>query len=341
MTLATIEIDLEYLPTIEGPPVAPLALHKQAASNDETTVNSWHEIWVRNAKANHASHGPFKDSSVGQLFGKFARQPVIVAGSGPSLKRNAHHLVNKGDIPLVSCLHNFHFFEDRDIPVDFYVSLDAGEITVEEISEGGRLTHQEYLDRTKDKTLLAFIGTSPKLLEAWQGKVLFFHCPIPHPGIMAEIAAIEEFNTFVSNGGNVLGACAYISKAFLGANPVAFIGADFAFSWDKKFHGWKSKYDAQLGHVIRTLDVFGIKVYTWQSYYNFKCWFDSIACRVPGFWVNCTEGGCFGAYAEGNIKQVIQMPLEAFITSYRMHEQMREQCLNPAGLDKANISILF
>lgn len=325
----TAEIVLEYQNYIETPPVASQALYGQACSNDNVTIESWRQTWISNVRANHKKFGSFKDKSIGKLFGLYRNKPCIVAGSGPSLKYNGAKLKDRGEIGLVSCLHNFHFFEDNDVTVDFYVTLDAGDVTVEEVSEGGKLTEAEYWERTKKHKLLAYIGTSPKLLERWQGEVYFYNAPVPDPEFTEATEALEKFHCYVSNGGNVLGAAMYIAKGFLGANPISFVGADFAFGYDKKFHAWASKYDANLGYVLKAVDVFGNKVLTWQSYANFKAWFDYVALNVPGIWINCTEGGTFGAYADGNIMAVKQMELEAFFRMYNLSEELREQAEAP------------
>jgi hypothetical protein len=216
--------------------------------------------------------------------------------------------------------------EDNDCKPDFYVTLDAGDVTIEEVYEGGTRTEEEYWELTKDRKLIAFVGTSPRLLEKWRGEIYFFDAPVPDDAYTKATQELEQFNAFVSNGGNVLGACLYFAKAYLGANPVAFVGADFSFSYDKKFHAWDSKYDANLGSVLRSVDVFGNKVLTWQSYANFKAWFDYVASVVPGIWINCTEGGTFGAYLEGNIMAVRQMDLTDFIGMYNINESIKD-CL--------------
>lgn len=334
----TAEILLEYQNYIEAPPVAPRQLYGQACSNDAVTIDSWREIWIRNIKANKKRFGSFKEHGIGQLFGTAARQPAIVAGAGPSLKVNAHELKDRGNIPLVSCLHNFHFLEDMDAAPEYYVTLDAGPVTIEEVSEGGSKTADEYWALTKNRTLLAFIGTDPGLLEKWQGRVLFYNAPVPDDAYRAVIDEIEPFHSYVSNGGNVLGACLYIAKGILGANPISFVGADFSFSYEKKFHAWNSKYDKSLGYVLKAVDVYGNKVLTWQSYHNFKSWFDYVACQVPGIYVNCTEGGTFGAYPDGNIMAVRQMPLKDFLGMYRLHDMLKDQCVDPAQPSK---TILF
>ncbi len=323
--MKTKQIICEYQNYIDQPPIQPKDLFANACESDTVTVNSWRPIWEKNIRSNHAKYGPFSDKSVGQLFGQASMQPVIVAGAGPSLKDNAEELKNRGDIKLISCLHNFHFLEDVGCPADYYVTLDAGEVTIEEVYEGGSKTPDEYWAMSKDRTLLAYMGASPGLLEKWQGKILFYNAPVPDEPFIKFTESVELFNCFVSNGGNVLGACMYIAKAFMGASIVSFIGADFCFSYDKKFHAWDSKYDKSLGNVLRVKDVFGNSVYTWRSYHNFKGWFEFVTMTVPGLYINCSEGGTLGAYPDGNIRSLIQMPLKDFCRQMTLYKEIEAQ----------------
>lgn len=323
-------ITLEFNNYIESAPHNPQSLYAQACSNDSVTVDSWRPVWVKNIKENKAKFGSFNTHRIGKIFGEFRNKPVIVAGSGPSLKYNGKHLKDRGaDVGLVSCLHNFHFMEDNGANVDYYVTLDAGDVTVEEVSEGGTKSEAEYWAMTKGRKLIAYIATSPKLLEKWQGEIYFYNAPLPDAGLIKEILDIEKFNSYVSTGGNVLGACLYIAKGYLGAGVVGFVGADFSFSYDRKFHGWDSKYDKVLGNTIRMVDIYGNKCLTWQSYANFKAWFDWVALSIPGIYINCTEGGTFGAYPEGNVMAVKQMELTKFIEMFTMSEKVRPQAENP------------
>lgn len=328
------EIFLEFQNYIEDIPISPAQQFQQAASSDGVTIDTWRDIWISNIKANHKKFGPFKDKSCGIFHGSHKLKPGIIVGSGPSLKHNAEGLLKKGDIPVISCLHNFHFLEDTGVQTDFYVTLDAGPVVIEEVSEGGKRTPEEYWELTKNRKLIAFIGTDPKLLEKWQGEIYFYNAPIPDLKIQNEVEAIEKFGTYISNGGNVLGACLYFAKSILGCNPIAFMGADFCFSYDKKFHPWNSKYDAKLGHVVRLFDVFGNKVLSWQSYVNFKGWFEFVARVVPGIYINCSEGGAFGSYADGNIRAIQQMEITKFIDMYSMCELVKDSCLNPETDEK-------
>lgn len=339
------EVLLEYQNYIESPPVRPNDLYAQACSNDTITVNTWRAQWLSQYKSNSKTYGPFREKTIGEIRNTQKYKPIIIAGSGPSLKRNVHDLKNKGDICLVSCLHNFHLMEDNEVKVDYYVTLDAGDVTVAEVSEGGSKSAEQYWAMTKDKTLLAFCATHPTLLEKWQGKVYFYNCPIPDPSYMKEIDEFDPFHVYVSNGGNVLGACLYIARGILGGNPIAFTGADFAFSYEHKFHAWDSKYDANLGQVMKCIDVFGNKVLSWRSYQNFKGWFEWVAMSIPGLFINCTEGGTFGAYPEGNIMAIKQMDLEDFIRMYEIHESLKASIEAPLGIrnDKGELerTILF
>lgn len=332
------EMILEFQNYIEAPPVQPKQLWGNACASDTITIESWRDVWIRNVKANHERFGSFKDKSVGKLYRSNQNRPGIIVGSGPSLGYNGEHLKDRDpSVPVVSCLHNYHFFEDRGINVDLFVSLDAGPVVIEEVAEGGKKTAEEYWASTKNKKLACFIGTDPAFFDKWQGEVYFFAAPIPDQKYIDELNKLPPFNMFVSTGGNVLGACLYIAKAIMGSNPVAFVGADFAFGYNTgqghKFHSWDSKYDKTLGHVGRGVDVYGNKVLTWPSYFNFKNFFDFICLQVPGLWVNCTEGGMLGAYPEGNLMAIRQMTLKHFLDMYSMNELIRAQCENPELTD--------
>jgi hypothetical protein len=336
--LKTVEMDFQYQPVIPRPPASPKDLYKQACSSDEITVNTWRDIWLRQVKANHKTYGPFHKRGIGQLYQKLLHKPCIVAGSGPSLKTNVKELANRKGLPLISCLHNYQFFEDNGVTPDYYVTLDAGAVTIEEVSEGGKKTPEEYWESTKDKKLVAFIGSHPELLAKWKGEIYFYAAPIPDQALMDEIHALEPFHSYVSSGGNVLGASFYLAKAIMGANPIVFVGADFSFAYNNKFHAWDSKYDLNLGQVVLATDVFGMRVKTWQSYFNFKCWFESRCCSVPGQYINATEGGILGSYPDGNIEQIKQMALSDVIRMYSLSEEIEGQMKAPETKD---LRILF
>jgi hypothetical protein len=84
--------------------------------------------------------------------------------------------------------------------------------------------------------------------------------------------------------------------------------------------------------------VFGNRVKTWQSYNNFKCWFENRCYSEPGIYINATEGGILGSYPEGNIEQIKQMALSDVIKMYSISEAVKPQCESPEIKD---MKILF
>lgn len=336
--IKNVEMFLEFKEYIPKPPQAAQDMYKQACSNDSVTINSWRPKWIANAKACKERFGSFKENGIGQIFHSNKHKPCIVVGSGPSLAGNIDELAKIKDMAIVSCLHNFHYMVDNDVKVDYYVSLDAGPVVIDEMFEGGSKTPAEYIEATKDKTLLAFIGSHPSLWENWKGRVLLFNSPVPDEEFKKAVDELEPFHSYVSTGGNVLGAATYIAKAVMGSNPVVFVGADFCFSYTRQFHPWKSKYDAELGVCLRAIDVYGNSRLTWQSYFNFKTWFDWLCHNITGIWINCTEGGLLGSYTEGNIMAVRQMTLKDFYFMYSVSESFRPSFENP---EKAQEIILF
>jgi hypothetical protein len=342
--MKTANIVLELQHTIPAPPQALSEMYSTACKADDVTMQVWEEKWIANITANKKRFGSFAGHDIGKLWGKWAGKPAIIAGAGPSLRKNVQYLKDRPEsVCLVSCLHNFHYMEDNGARPDYYVSLDAGPITIEEVSEGGGKNPDEYWDMTKDRTLIAYIGSDPILIEKWQGEILFYNAPIPSERIKQRIDAIEPFHQWVSNGGNVLGACMYVAKGFLGSPVSIFVGADFSFSNEHliKFHAWDSKYDSNMGQVLKTVDIYGNSIKTWGSYWGFKVWFDYVAYTCPGIYINATEGGIFGAYREGNIAKVWQMDLLEAYKMFMVHENTKYQSANPLGNEPGNNLILF
>lgn len=315
----------EFQNYIPAPPVRKETLRQQYTQNDEITVNSWWPEWKANKIANWNAYD-IPGNSVMREHAKFGYKPVIIAGAGPSLKRNAKHLLKRGKMGLVSCLHNFGYFHDLGIRPDYYMNLDAGDITIPEMAQGGKKGEEYYWEASKDYTLVTAIHCNPKLHQRWKGKILWYDTLLN--GMNEEIgdkcAGIADFRMYFQTGGNTLGASHYLARAVLGGSPIIFVGADLSFSHEKKFHPFDSPYDQKFSGVVPCHDVFGYKVATWPSYYGFKTWFEHQALgglgNTPGTYINCTEGGILGAYPEGNIMQIPQRRLKEVITEYTLHE---------------------
>lgn len=343
----TCELNLELQQPIRGLPIPPQQLQNVAASNDDATIEFWREIWLRNMKANKEKFGSFHENGLHKLYKAHLHKPAICIGSGPSLKHYAKHLVPGAEIEaltseglmtvkakgnpgilVLSALHNFAYLTDLGVKVDYWVSLDAGEVVIDEMADGGTKDMAFYREASKGQKLLCYVATNPRLFDNWQGEVMWFNSIMPNEGMKKLMNEIEPYRCTVSSGGNVLGACMYIAKAIMGCNPIIYMGADFSFSYDSKFHSFNSKYDKQ-GAVVKTVDIYGNKVSSWPSYLGFKSWFDAKHSSVPGLYINCSDG-CMGAYDQGNVIDTIQMNIEMALEMYRVSDHLKDVMENPS-----------
>ena len=80
-----------------------------------------------------------------------------------------------------------------------------------------------------------------------------------------------------------------------------------------------------MGQTIWCTDIYGMKRKTWPSYYNFKSYFDSVAMRIEGVYYNCSEGGCLGAYPEGNIVAFKYMDLKDCLRIFNLNDELSAQ----------------
>lgn len=341
----TVDLELEYQPPIVMPPAPPQQLVNMTTSSDQVTMDFWKDIWFRNIKANKERCGSIKDQGIHKLYNCWKWKPCIIIGSGPSLKQYAKYLVageengtkwegNPG-IPVLSALHNFAYLEDLGVKVDHYVSLDAGEVVIDEMFDGGTKSEDHYRELSKNRSLLCYHATNPRLFNNWKGDVHWFNSVLPDDQLKAKYNEVEKYQVYVSSGGNVLGSCFYIAKAIFGCNPLIFMGADFSFSYDKKFHSWDSKYDKQ-GQTMAVTDIYGQRVLTWPSYNGFKTWFDLKALSVPGVYINCSDG-TMGAYPNGNLTAFQYMHIEKALEMYRVSERIKPTMENPDNIEQEMI----
>lgn len=345
-------INLRYQPYFQQEPAMKEQFYQAAVSSDHVTITSWWDTWLKHIEANSKRYDIHKNSLMNE-FGKWAYKPAICAGSGPSLRKNSIYLKpdekpgvlnpfhgtktawpGRGDVGMISCLHNFAYFEDNGTPADYYVNLDAGDITIRDMTTGGNHDGDpdHYWKLTENRTLVTALVGHPDLLKKWRGPILFFSTMIPDQKFLAaHRTATKNFNIMVSTGGNALGASFYIARAILGASPIVFIGANFAFDYDERFYAFESE-NQKFSGLVWVTDVFGNKVATWPSYRNFAQWFSYMSAggkgNNPMTLINCTEGGIMGAYDNGNISTIKQEPLRTFLFEHHSHKLLPEMVEN-------------
>lgn len=325
----SVQMMLAYQPFVVGPP--PLSkeqLWNQACSNDQVTSQSWRGTWLEHIEKNVNENGA-DEHQVGDEYLKHWLKPAICVASGPSLKKNINVLKTvPPEIPIISCLHNYGALTDRGIKAT-YLTLDAGSVVLPEMTEGGTNPDKDfYLEASKDCTLIAGLVSPPEIAKHWKGTIKWFNATIPDKEFMEKMPQLTKNRWVYSVGGNTFGACMYHAAWIWGCNPLALVGADFAFDYMHKFHSWDSEYDKKFAGLVPCTDVFGNRVYSWPSYQNFRAWTE-FQCqggqsdhhvRI----VNCTEGGTLGAYAHGNIVQVPQQTLKDFVDGYSRVTKLKD-----------------
>lgn len=328
----TIEIDLEYQPTIPAPPVAQEELYGRAASGDKVTVDSWRDIWIKNYKACNEKFGDFGAHTFGKLHGINRHKAAICLASGPSLRDSFDALrrnqMQKNPVMVVSALHNYALLKDEGIKVDYWLTMDGGDIVMDDTTELGTKDKDYYWESTKDEKLIALTFSPPSLWEKWKGKIYLCNALMPDPELKKQLDDIQKFSHYLSSGGNVGGGVVYVAKVVFGSQKIMFCGYDFCFDYDLKFHPVATKYDnfngKGIGVTIPWVDVYGMPRRTWGSYLNFKFWFDWLVSSIPGDWVSCS-GGLLGAYKEGNIAQLKYMPLKDALIPYWIADEVKVQ----------------
>ena len=299
-------------------------LYKQACVGDKVTIDSWRDVWIKNYKDAKDHFGEFASKSYGNLYGASRQKPCIVIGSGPSLKNAIPALKKNAEsenpVTTISCLHNFGLFEDNGFHADYYLSLDSGGVVIKDVSESRNNDGGFYWEKTAGHKLIAYVASDPRLWGLWKGDLYLFNSLIPDPKLMQEMKAIEHFSHYMSSGGNAGGACFYTAKAVLCADPILFVGVDMCFDYDNTFHSYKTQYDT-LGNYIQWWDVYGMPRKTWNSYLNFKFWFDDRVMKIPGNYINCSEG-LLGAYREGILRHYKYISLPDALIPYQSNDTL-------------------
>lgn len=325
----SVPMILSFQPYVTQAPVNKDQQWDQACSADKTTSDAWRDTWLDHIKRN-ISENDADARTVGEMYGDYAYLPALCVASGPSIKKNFQHIKKVPEkIPVISCLHSFHKFVDTQTRCNAFVTLDAGDIVLKELSEGGEKPSQYYWDATKDYTLVSGLVTPPELIRRWKGEIRFFNATIPDDDFMDQLPKITKNQWVYSVGGNTFGAAMYHAAWVWGCRELALVGADYAFDYMHKFHAWDTDYDTQFQGLVPCTDVYGNRVYSWPSYQNFRAWTEF---QCQGAYanhhiriVNCTEGGTLGAYPHGNVMWIEQKTLLDWIDQNKRWESYREQ----------------
>ena len=230
------------------------------------------------------------DADAGLLFGRFRNIPLVIVSAGPSLDRNIRRLLG---------------FQERCfiLSVDTAVRpLLAAGITPHAaiIADPSELNAKHIVGAMPESTyLIAEQAIHPSALQAATKRFLFGLGLFPDQ-LFAEFgfakSRIEAWGSVATTALDL--ACR------MGANPIIFIGQDFAYSWNRTYalntiyNG--NYYDvSQSSGKVRTRDIWGEEVYTTENLLAYRDFFVRRIREAKGVrFINATEGGIFTQGAE-------------------------------------------
>lgn len=288
--------------------------NKAAISTEVTSCLKWVDNYFANIKSF------FKNPPVDTLKGRFDGVPLVIAGAGPSLGRNAHVLKEYRDrVLVISAITAFKPLLRHGVVPDLVIA--AEKMDLPEFFTNG-------LDDLKTRFLLAEVTHNNMFERETGGKFVYYN---PYSSLSVEQAKYWGAGFFPANGGSVTTVALEIGR-MLGCSPVIFIGQDLAYC-DGKTHAEDSFYndtritidpekkviieDAQDGsgdvkdlHWLKGLD--GKPVASRYDWVTFHQWFEKEMARLRESGsklkvINATEGG---AYIEGMDHLTLRSALE-------------------------------
>ncbi len=256
----------------------------------KATIQRFHELWKRNFQINLPDLQ--KNRGVGALRKKFRDIPGLVIGAGPSLDKNIQ-LVNKAQESSILFASDAAFkpLVHHGVEPHFVVCLDPQEDIARFFTD---VPH-------KGITLVAPSIVHPRILDLWEGHVVFYHKHAPDIPILTQIQNQVKLG-LLTPGGTVL-SVTYDLAFQAGCNPILFLGQDLSYS-EKITHSRSSETpdasrDNTLSHqkenVVFETDGFGAILPTLKSMSVSKQWFEWAFTswkRESGVGIfNCSEAG--------------------------------------------------
>jgi hypothetical protein len=199
------------------------ATYRPKNMNEANTeiVQGWIERWVRNAAVNYPIIR--ESDSVGLLRDAAKDLPVVVVGIGPSLDRDIDRVKELKPLAyIIATDAALRPLLAHNVTPDLVLNFDC--------RDAQRTMWETVESLTADTVLVANSCTSPKTIEAWAGRMIFFNmvqaddefCSNVLPILYPHIGGLPNLGT-VGNG------AVYLAD-FMGASKIFLLGFDFCYS---------------------------------------------------------------------------------------------------------------
>jgi len=322
--------------------------NKVCIQTDITSRESWIENYFENMKS--LPDCPPVDA----LRGAFKGVPMIIAGAGPSLARNAHLLKEaKGKAVIVAAITAYKPLLKYGVVPDFVIASE-------------RVDLPEYFtygeDDMKTRLILAEVAHPGMFGRKVSQKFVFFN---PFVSLSHAQAPLWGSSYFPSTGGSVTTA-AFDMAVMFGCDPVVLVGQDLCFgensthapggvyvSQDVRIDSKNGKVSIEEDYVtlkdrakssfellwLRGLD--GRPVPSKFDWVTFHQWFENYVAAMkraglPVKAINATEGG---AYIEGMEHVTLAEVLDKYVkNAFPVDEAIEKAVLGRQSVDLALIA---
>ncbi|MCI0652163.1 MAG: DUF115 domain-containing protein, partial [Planctomycetes bacterium] len=271
------------------------------------------------------------------LRGALAGKPALIVAAGPSLRKNIDAVAAAaGHMTIISVSTTLKLLLARGIAPDFTTLIDYHRVSAR---------YFEGIDPRHAPPMVAEMKAAPEAIAAYPGLQLFVRDPFFQElfaGVATERPALPPSAT-VSHA-------AFHLAAFLGADPIVFVGLDLAYpgglihvpgtachlpvyGQTSRFYTFESReaeyYLSLRGRLMKVPAVGGGDVPTEDVFFSYLKEFEAHFARFPGRVIDATEGGAriAGTHVE---------PFASVLARYRearapdLARRVREAC---AGVD--------
>ncbi len=237
------------------------------------------ETYFRNVISNLEFQG---DPDAGRLFGRFQDFPLVLVSAGPSLDRNLGHLRGRETQCFMLAVDTaLRPLLAAGITPHAVITEDPSELNAQHVA--GALPESVYL--------IAEQAIHPSAIRAATRRFIFGLGLFPD-SLFSKFgfgkSSLEAWGSVATTALDL--ACR------MGANPILFVGQDFAYSWFRNYASntiyHASTFYAEKSSTARADDLFGNSTFTTENMIAYRDYFVRRMKQQPEVrFINATEGG--------------------------------------------------
>lgn len=221
-------------------------------------------------------------------------KPCFLVASGPSLRKNIHHLKKIQGIFPIFCV-------DAAYPILMRAGIEPDLVFMIDTKD----TQAKFFDIPPTKAKLCAVSCSHMdSIKAWKGDIYFFNTFGSDEDHEIQLKYGQDFGS-IGVGGNVSTALLWFAVTFSGSNKIIFVGHDFSYPNIEMYYpeGGVRALIPRTKTTMMTWDIYGETVQTDFSLKSYKIWTEDTLkelihdLRMVDYdivFINCTEGGTFG-----------------------------------------------